>query len=80
MVKDIPDCDILIGGYPCQGFSVANMYRDEGDSKNKLYKELVRKLCLKKPKYFLFENVKRILSLVKGKIFKIITEELEQRS
>jgi len=47
----------------CQGFSIANIYRNEEDERNELYKELVRLLKLKKPKYFIFENVKGILSL-----------------
>lgn len=87
-IETIPDCDILTGGFPCQGFSVANLYRKESDTRNKLYLELVRLLKLKKPKYFIFENVKGILSLggyenkddkknKKGKIFKMIVSELE---
>ena len=62
-IKTIPDCDILTGGFPCQGFSIANLYRKESDSRNELYKELVRLLKFKMPKYFIFENVKGILSL-----------------
>ena len=62
-IENIPDCDILTGGFPCQGFSIANLYRKESDSRNKLYLELVRLLKQKKPKYFIFENVKGILSL-----------------
>ena len=88
-VSNIPDCDLLTGGFPCQGFSIANTYRKEEDKRNQLYKELVRLLILKKPKYFLFENVKGILSLggyessqdkknKRGKIFKIIVKELEE--
>ena len=42
-IATIPDCDILTGGFPCQGFSVANLYRKESDSRNKLYLELVRR-------------------------------------
>jgi len=87
-VKTIPDCDILTGGFPCQGFSVANLYRNESDNRNKLYLELVRLLNLKQPKYFIFENVKGILSLGgyenpidkknnHGKIFKMIIADLE---
>lgn len=87
-IKTIPDCDILTGGFPCQGFSVANLYRKETDNRNKLYLELVRLLKLKKPKYFIFENVSGILSLGgyennsdkknhKGKIFKMIISDLE---
>lgn len=88
-IDNIPDCDLLTGGFPCQGFSVANKYRNEEDNRNKLYLELVRLLKLKKPKYFIFENVKGILSLGgydstedkknnKGKIFKMIISDLEK--
>ena len=88
-IATIPDCDILTGGFPCQGFSVANLYRKESDSRNKLYLELVRILKQKKPKYFIFENVKGILSLGgyenkedkknrKGKVFKTIVSDLKQ--
>ena len=40
--NDVPDCDIIIGGFPCQGFSVANTKRHEGDERNALYKQLIR--------------------------------------
>ena len=87
-IDTIPDCDILMGGFPCQGFSVANLYRKEDDKRNELYKELVRLLKLKIPKFFIFENVKGILSLGgyetsidkknrKGKVFKMIVKDLE---
>lgn len=79
-INTIPNCDIIIGGFPCQGFSIANKYRNENDSRNKLYEELLRFLTKNKPKYFIFENVKGILSLGeknnKGKIFNVIVEEL----
>lgn len=39
---DIPDCDLIIGGFPCQGFSVANVKRHTHDARNSLYKELLR--------------------------------------
>jgi DNA (cytosine-5)-methyltransferase 1 len=88
-IKTIPDCDLITGGFPCQGFSVANTYRSEGDQRNKLYLELVRLLKLKKPKFFIFENVKGILSIGgydnntdkknnKGKVFKLIIADLEK--
>lgn len=62
-IKDIPDCDLMLGGFPCQGFSIANVNRSISDKRNELYQELVRLLKLKRPKYFIFENVKGILSL-----------------
>ena len=74
---EIPDHDILIGGFPCQGFSVANSNRGEHDERNKLYLELLRVLIDKKPKFFLAENVKGILSLMQGKIFEMIIADFE---
>ena len=43
-VSDIPEGDIVIGGFPCQGFSVANTKRNSSDQRNTLYLEL-RKVC-----------------------------------
>lgn len=73
----IPDHDILIGGFPCQGFSVANSKRGENDERNKLYLELLRVLVDKQPKFFMAENVKGILSLMKGAIFEMIISDFE---
>lgn len=71
----IPDCDIVIGGFPCQGFSVANVKRHEGDQRNSLYKELIRVIGAKKPKFFLAENVKGLTNLAKGKVFEMILSD-----
>jgi DNA (cytosine-5)-methyltransferase 1 len=68
----IPDCDIVIGGFPCQGFSVANMKRDPSDTRNKLYKEMLRIIKDKRPAFFLAENVKGILSLGKGMVLEVV--------
>lgn len=73
--KDIPDCDIVIGGFPCQGFSVANTKRHEDDERNVLYKQLIRVISSKKPKFFLAENVKGILSIGKGQVFNMILDD-----
>lgn len=67
--KDIPDADLIVGGFPCQGFSIANMNRKASDPRNKLYLEFLRILKAKQPKFFLAENVRGILSLEKGKVF-----------
>lgn len=75
--SDIPDCDIVIGGFPCQGFSVANTKRSESDERNALYKELVRIIHSKQPKFFLAENVKGLLSFSKGQVFKMILNDFE---
>ena len=76
--NEIPEHDILIGGFPCQGFSVANTARGEGDERNKLYLELLRVLIDKQPKFFLAENVKGILSFMEGKIFEMIIADFEK--
>lgn len=72
---EIPDCDIVIGGFPCQGFSVANMKRHTGDERNELYKELLRVIRDKQPLFFVAENVKGILSLDKGAVFRMILND-----
>jgi DNA (cytosine-5)-methyltransferase 1 len=70
--SDIPDCDIVTGGFPCQGFSVANTGRRADDARNSLYLQLLRVIQDKKPKFFLAENVKGITTLEGGKVFKAI--------
>jgi DNA (cytosine-5)-methyltransferase 1 len=72
---EIPEYDLLTGGFPCQGFSVANTRRSVKDERNELYLEIVRLLNETKPKYFLAENVVGILSLDGGKVVKEITRE-----
>lgn len=75
---DIPDCDIIIGGFPCQGFSVANTKRHVGDERNELYKQLIRIIQEKKPKFFLAENVKGLTNLGKGAVFKMILSDFSE--
>lgn len=72
---DIPECDMVIGGFPCQGFSVANTKRHASDERNALYKQLMRVIAEKRPKFFVAENVKGLLSLAKGKIAEMILSD-----
>lgn len=74
----IPDCGIVIGGFPCQGFSIANIQRCAKDSRNLMYRELLRVIRDKKPAYFLAENVKGILSLAKGRVLQMILDDFEE--
>jgi DNA (cytosine-5)-methyltransferase 1 len=64
---DIHDIDIIIGGPPCQGFSVAGK-RIIDDDRNKLYKSFVRFVEHFKPKAFVMENVPNILSIGDGAV------------
>ena len=75
---DIPNnVDVLIGGFPCQGFSIANKNRSINDERNSLYKEMIRIIKISNPKIIIAENVKGILSLGGGIIFKQINEDLK---
>jgi DNA-cytosine methyltransferase len=56
--KHWPPIDLLLGGSPCQGFSLAGKGLNFNDKRSKLFFEFVRLLGECKPKYFLFENVK----------------------
>lgn len=73
--NEIPQADIVVGGFPCQGFSQANMLRSGDDDRNKLYMEYLRIVAQKKPKYFLAENVRGLLSLEKGSAIQRIVND-----
>lgn len=76
--SEIPDGDIVIGGWPCQGFTIANVSRTVDDSRNKLYLEMKEIIKAKRPKFFLAENVPGILSLANGKVIKKIVNDFEE--
>lgn len=77
--SEIPDnFDILLGGFPCQGFSIANKNRSMKDNRNFLYREMLRIIKDKKPKMFLAENVKGLLSMEGGKIIKMIVNDFKK--
>src|ERR1019366_6292334 len=71
------DLDVLVGGPPCQGFSINAPERFLSDPRNKLFKDYVRFLEEFEPKAFLFENVPGLLSLGDGKVFRQIVDEFE---
>lgn len=68
--------DVIIGGPPCQGFSVAGK-RDLRDIRNTLPFEYIRFVKAIQPKVFVLENVKGLLSFANGKIFETILSELK---
>lgn len=55
--------DVVVGGPPCQGFSMANRQRLIDDPRNKLYKSYVKVVSIVKPKFFVMENVKGMKSV-----------------
>ena len=74
---DIPNADLIVGGFPCQGFSVANWKRTVNDERNFLYREMVRIIREKKPKYFVAENVKGLASMEKGAVLEAIKSDFQ---
>ena len=59
---DIPNCDVITAGFPCQPFSNAGSRKGINDSRGMLYLECLRIIKAKMPKVFLFENVKGLMS------------------
>ena len=57
--EQIPDHDVLVGGFPCQSFSTANPNKDPFDDRANLYKQMVRVAADKKPKVVIAEEVQR---------------------
>lgn len=79
--EEIPDFDVLTGGFPCQSFSIAGLRKGLADGKGKkgamvLY--LHNLLIAKQPKYFMLENVKGILSHDSGQTYKKIFRLFEK--
>lgn len=74
--KELPDFDLLVAGFPCPSFSIAGKRKGLEDVRGQLVFDIIRILRSKKPKMFLLENVKGILSHDKGKTMEIICEEL----
>ena len=74
--KDIPDHDILVGGFPCQAFSQAGKKLGFEDTRGTLFFEIARIINEKRPKAFLLENVKNLKSHDRGKTYKVIEKTL----
>ncbi|MCI6329548.1 MAG: DNA cytosine methyltransferase [Erysipelotrichaceae bacterium] len=76
--NDIPDIDILNGGFPCQAFSIAGYQKGFDDERGNLFFEIIRILKVKKPKAVFLENVKNLESHDNGNTFKVIKSKLEE--
>ena len=76
--KDIPDHDILVGGFPCQAFSQAGRKLGFDDIRGTLFFDVARIIKEKRPKAFLLENVKNLVSHDKGKTFAVIIDTLQK--
>lgn len=79
-VDDLPEFDFLLGGFPCQAFSIAGYRHGFEDKKGRgnLFFDIARIIDERRPEGFLLENVKNLKSHDNGRTFKIILETLEQ--
>lgn len=76
--KEIPEFDLLVGGFPCQSFSVAGRRRGFADTRGTLFFEVARIVKERKPRLLLLENVKGLLSHDEGETFRIILLTLDE--
>lgn len=85
--EEIPDHDILLAGFPCQPFSIAGVSKKNSlgratgfadETQGTLFFDVARIIDAKKPKAFLLENVKNLVSHDKGNTFKVITSVLTE--
>ena len=75
---ELPEFDLLCGGFPCQAFSVAGHRKGFGDPRGTLFFELARLAEARKPRYLLFENVPGLLNHDGGRTFATILDTLER--
>lgn len=73
---NLPDFDLLCGGFPCQPFSMAGKRQGFNEERGTLFHELVRLAEARKPPHLLFENVKGLLSAQEGYCFAYILQRL----
>ena len=76
--SELPDFDILCGGFPCQAFSIAGKRRGFKDTRGTLFFEIARIIEVKKPRLVFLENVKGLLNHNKGETFSIIIQTLSE--
>ena len=76
--KELQDFELLVGGFPCQAFSLAGKRQGFDDTRGTLFFEIARICAEKQPKYLLLENVKGLLSHDGGRTFKKILGVLSE--
>jgi len=76
--ETIPDFDLLVGGFPCQAFSIAGKRGGFEDTRGTLFFDIARILKVKRPRQFVLENVKGLLSHDDGRTFKTIIAALAE--
>lgn len=74
--EDIPDHDVLCGGFPCQAFSKAGKRKGFEETRGTLFFYIEKILQVKKPKYIILENVRNLVSHDNGNTWKVIRQHL----
>ena len=77
--SEVEPIDILTGGFPCQAFSIAGFQKGFRDDRGNVFFQILRFIDDLQPKIVFLENVKNLVGHDKGKTFKRITDELEER-
>lgn len=75
---EIPDCDCLVAGFPCQAFSIAGYRKGFEDTRGTLFFEIARIIRKKKPQVVFLENVKNLVAHDNGKTFEVILNTLHE--
>ena len=75
--EQLPDFDLLVGGFPCQSFSIAGARKGFDDTRGTLFFEIARISAVKKPKYLFIENVPGLLNHDEGRTFETILRTLD---
>ena len=76
--EQLPDFDLLVGGFPCQSFSIAGARKGFDDTRGTLFFEIARIASVKKPKYLFLENVPGLLNHNQGRTFETIIHTLDE--
>ena len=76
--EQLPDFDLITGGFPCQSFSIAGARKGFDDTRGTLFFEIARIVAVKKPKYIFLENVPGLLNHDQGRTFETIIHTLDE--
>lgn len=76
--SEIPNADVMMGGFPCQAFSIAGYRKGFDDERGDLFFEMLRMINTKRPRVVFVENVKNLVNHDKGNTFKVIKEALTE--
>ena len=78
VAEDVPDHDLLLGGFPCQAFSICGDGRGFEDARGTLFFDVARILKAKRPAAFVLENVKRLRGHDEGRTLAVIMKTLDE--